>query len=124
MLDLPSVSSSVDQQQAGLGDLGGMKELDRTLWTFTKSGQSAEPVLSKGAVLVRHGINEAQNGNMQGLDEMRQGIRMEPTNLVLANAYRMVIFKLRRDFLTKARKESMAIPHFPSELERQPVAFF
>src|SRR3954469_8125723 len=97
MLNLPSVSSSVDQEQAGLGDLGKMKELDRTLWTFTKSGETAGPSLSKGALSVRHGIYVAQNGSMQGLDEMRQGIRMEPDNLVLANAYRMVVFKLRRD---------------------------
>jgi hypothetical protein len=49
---------------------------------------------------------------------------MEPDNLVLANAYRMVVFKLRRDFLSVARKESIALPHFPPELDRQPIAFF
>src|ERR1051326_199277 len=124
MLNLPSVSSTVDQGQAGLGELSKMKELDRNLWSFTKSGVSVDPPLSKGALAVRHGIYAAQNGSVQGLDEMRQGIRMEPSNLVLANAYRMVVFKLRRDFLAKARRESMAVPHFPPELDRQPVVFF
>jgi tetratricopeptide (TPR) repeat protein len=123
MLDLPSVPSSIDQDQAGLSDLDKMKELDHTLWTFTKTGEFTVP-LSKGTTLVRHGIAVAQSGATEGLDEMRQGIRLEPNNLVLANAYRMVVFKLRRDFLAKARREAMAIPHFPPELDKQPITFF
>src|SRR5207244_4922290 len=48
----------------------------------------------------------------------------DPHNLVLANAYRMVVFGLRRDFLVAARREQLSAPKFPLELDRQPIVFF
>ena len=124
MLDLPSVPSSVDQKAAGLSDLTKMKELDDHLWSKSRSGMTPALPLSDGAVLVERGIFDAQHGNLKALEQIRQGTRLEPNNLVLANAYRMVVFKLRRDFLAAARHESIAAPPFPAELERQPIVFF
>ena len=118
MLDLPAVPSTVTQDAAGLQDLEKMKQLDDMLWSTSKSGTTPVMPLSDAALLVERGIFDAQHGKMQGLEQMRQGIRLEPTNLVLANAYRMVVFGLRRDFLAAARRESTALPHFPPELER------
>jgi hypothetical protein len=55
---------------------------------------------------------------------MRRGIRLDPNNLVLANAYRMVVFRLRRDFLAASRRALAVAPKFPPELDGQPIAFF
>ena len=60
----------------------------------------------------------------EALELLRQGIQLDPNNLVLANAYRMVVFGLRRDFLAAARREMIATPTFSPELDRQPIVFF
>jgi tetratricopeptide (TPR) repeat protein len=74
---------------------------------------------------VHRGIAAFRRGDIHAaLDDMRNGIRLEPNNLVLANAYRMVVFGLRRDFLASARRKSIQAPKFPPELDRQPIAFF
>ena len=124
MLDLPSVPSNVTPETAGLGDLEKMRQLDEAIWA--KSQPKSLPVLplSDAALMVQLGIFDAQHGNTNGLERMRQGIRLEPNNLVLANAYRMLVFGLRRDFLASARRESMVVPRFPPELDRQPMVFF
>ena len=124
MLDLPSVPSAVTQDAAGLGELEKMKQLDDAIWAKSKSRITPVPPLSEAALKVQQGISNAQHGNVQGLERMRLGIRLEPTNLVLANAYRMVVFGLRREFLAAARRDSTALPHFPPELDRQPIVFF
>ena len=74
--------------------------------------------------MVERGILDAQHGNLQGLEDMRRGIRLEPENLVLANAYRMIVFGLRRDFLAATRRQSISVPRFSPELDHQPIAFF
>jgi len=157
MLDLPSVSSAVTPEAAGLSDLEKMKQLDNLIFGMrqssgafadvsntgdsqkrqrtgalqdagaksTASSQANPHELSKAALLVQQGIAAQRSGDAKaGLDKMRQGIRLEPNNLVLANAYRMVVFGLRRDFLASARRASIAAPHFPPELDRQPIVFF
>jgi len=55
---------------------------------------------------------------------MRTAVREEPTNLVLANVYRMEVFRLRRAFLREAKQRGELSPHFPPHLDRQPIAFF
>ncbi len=125
VLDLPSVSSGLTRSAAGLAGLEEMKKLDTAIWSVMASNTAPVSYLSEAAILVQRGIAESQNGNtVTGLENMRQGIRQEPKNLVLANAYRMVVFKLRRDFLAASRRESIATPEFSPELNRQPIAFF
>ncbi len=125
MLDLPSVSRGLTRESAGLADLEEMKKLNATVWSTPSITADASPALSKAATLVRQGIATQRSGDTAaGLDQMRQGIRLEPNNLVLANAYRMVVFGLRRDFLIAARRDSILTPKFPAELDRQPIAFF
>ena len=55
---------------------------------------------------------------------MRDGVRKEPGNLVLGNAYRIAVFRLRRDFVNESRKHGEPTPKFPPCLDRQPIAFF
>ena len=122
MLDLPSVPRSVTRESAGLAGLDQMKMLNAAIWS---DSPQAVQSLSRGAALVHQGIISQRNGDtVAGLDQMRQGMRLEPGNLVLANAYRMVVFSLRRDFLAASRRDAVLTPKFPPELDRQPIAFF
>jgi tetratricopeptide (TPR) repeat protein len=125
MLDLPAVPADLTVQEAGLADLEQMKQLNASLWTDPSKGQDATQAISPAASLVQRGIAACKRGDtLMGLDSMRRGIRLEPNNLVLANAYRMVVFGLRRDFLASARQQGLVAPKFPPELDRQPICFF
>jgi hypothetical protein len=121
LLDLPSVPGGLTLEAAGLSQLDRMKQENTQIWS--EPAQAA--TLSPAASLVQRGIAASRNGDSaMGLDQMRQGIRLEPNNLVLANAYRMVVFGLRRDFLVSSRKQSAVAPKFPPELDHQPILFF
>lgn len=121
MLDLPAVPANLTLEAAGLSGLDQMKQLNDQIWSASQSG----PALTAAAAAVQRGIAAHRRGETKNaLESMRQGIRLEPDNLVLANAYRMVVFGLRRDFLAAARRDSRLSPKFPPELDRQPIAFF
>jgi tetratricopeptide (TPR) repeat protein len=104
-----------------------MKQLNELIWSASRPDQQSRkpPALTEAAALVQRGIAAYRRGETKvALGLMQQGIRLEPSNLVLANAYRMVVFALRRDFLASARRESILAPKFPPELDRQPIVFF
>lgn len=91
----------------------------------TLQRSNAPTPLPKAASLVQRGIQAYRRGDStNALESIRQGVRLDPNNLVLANAYRMVVFSLRRDFLAAARRDQLQAPKFPPELDRQPIAFF
>jgi tetratricopeptide (TPR) repeat protein len=151
-LDLPAVPAGLTLDGTGLAGLKEMKQLNDLIWSDPQPAPSeateappapgaprpvaqksdgggstlhAPATLSEAASLVRRGLAEHRHGNTQAaLESMRQGIRLDPGNLVFANAYRMVVFGLRRDFLAAARREQLQAPQFPSELDHQPIAFF
>ncbi len=127
MLDLPAVPANLTLEATGLSGLEQMKQLNELIWSAPPSGLESPkpPALTEAAALVQRGIAAYRRGETkEALEQMRQGLRLEPNNLVLANAYRMVVFGLRRDFLASARRESMLTPKFPPELDRQPIVFF
>jgi len=84
-------------------------------------------------MLVRHGVTAYLHSKGKkdfriaeigaALEDIRRGIRLDPNNLVLANVYRRIIFRERRDFLQSARRQGTLTPKFPPELDRQPIAF-
>jgi len=126
-LDLPAVPAGVTLDSAGLADLQQMKQLNAFIWSAPPSGSAANRPggFSEAARLAQRGIAACRQGEVvAGLDALRQGIRLDPNNLVLANAYRMVVFGLRRDFLAAARRQAQAAATFPPELDHQPIAFF
>jgi hypothetical protein len=127
MLDLPPVPRGLTLETAGLADLQKMKELNALIWSEpqSRSGSRNAAVLSEAARLVQKGVVAYRRGDTSAtLDDMRRGIRLDPNNLVLANAYRMVVFRLRRDFLAASRRALAVTPKFPPELDGQPIAFF
>jgi len=127
MLNLPAVPADLTAEAAGLAELEEMKLLDAAVWSEAPP-DAAPPIpegMSREAVrLVREGIQAVRRGEEEaGLERMRQGIRLEPDNLVLANAYRMVTFGLKRDYLKAALQGDSLAPEFPPHLKEQPVAF-
>ena len=127
MLDLPPVPRGLTLETAGLANLQQMKQLNALIWSEPQSGSGSQnaAVPSEAARLVQKGIAAYRRGDTSAaLDDMRRGIRLDPNNLVLANAYRMVVFGLRRDFLAASRREQAVAPKFPPGLEGQPIAFF
>jgi len=124
MLALPDVPGDLTLEAAGLAQLQQMKELNAAIWSGSNSVANTTP-LSEGARLVKSGLAAHARGEHElALDQIRQGVRLQPDNLVLANAYRMVVFGLRRDFLRSARQGLALTPQFPPHLARQPIAFF
>jgi len=132
LLDLPSVPSDLTLQESGLAELEAMKATDDFLRTSVAQSAPGEspgaklPVApSPAAQLVRDGMVTISKGDAAaGLEQMRKGLRLEPANLVLANAYRLECFRLRRQFLLSAAGQSNIAPTFPPYLDKEPIAFF
>lgn len=121
LFDLPSVPTGITLAASGLHGLDELGRLDEAL----RSSSTLEAGLSPGARLVRQGLIEVESGRpREGLESMRKGVRVEPLNLVLANAYRRCTFRLRRDALSLSNQGSAPTPNLPDYLEKEPIAFF
>jgi tetratricopeptide (TPR) repeat protein len=119
LFDLPSVPGDVTISAAGLDGLPAMKQLDDAL----RTADSAPANLPPAAADVRKGLLDIQaNHPEKGLQEMRDAIHRDPRNLVLANAYRMAAFHLRRDMLLKQQTCPTVV--FPAWIDKEPIAFF
>ena len=119
LFDLPSVPRDITLSAAGLDGLPAMKQLDDALY----AADAPAIKLSPPADSVRLGLSLIQaNQAEEGLKRMREGIAQDPTNLVLANAYRMAAFQLRRDILGK--QQAGPTVTFPAWIEKEPLAFF
>jgi len=133
LLDLPSVPRSLTLGDAGLSDLSSQARLDDYLRAATTQSTTANDATSLGlsdktvsaASAVRDGMRAVQRGDvLDGLERMREGIRLDPTNLVLTNAYRMVVFGLQREWLRAERERGSIMPQFPPHLDGEPIRFF
>jgi hypothetical protein len=137
-LGLPSTPRGITLESAGLANLQAYAQLDAyirgqptidsarsnaTPAMLTQYGLSAQTV--EAAPLVRDGIELIHRGDEPaGLALMRDGVRRDPSNLVLGNAYRMAVFRLQRTFLQSAHERAMLVPAFPPHLDNEPIAFF
>ncbi|MBI4719146.1 MAG: hypothetical protein HY763_15200 [Planctomycetes bacterium] len=92
--------------------------------TEQQSAESAGPINRQSRIENRQSPPPSADTQAAGLALMREGVRRRPDDLVLANAYRMTVFSLRRDFLTEAHARGVLAPQFPPHLDRQPLAFF
>ncbi len=125
LLDLPSVPGEVTLSAAGLDGLPAMKQLDDALHVagglYAPGAPDATAAttikLSPAADSVRQGLLLIQaNHPAEGLEQICKGVRRDPTNLVLSNAYRMAVFHLRRDLLMK--QQANPTTAFPEWLDR------
>ena len=141
LFDLPSVPGDITLSAAGLDGLPAMKQLDDAfhaagvLYAPGAPEAAATIKLSPAADSVRMGLMLIQaNHPEEGLEQIRKGVRSDPTNLVLSNAYRMAVFHLRRDLLIKQQTNpTIAFPqwldHAAKTVERnkpersEPISF-
>ena len=118
LLDLPPVADSVTAVSAGLADLDQLRrravELDAAR---AGNPDAALAAASTGLKAVREGEVE------RGLDSLRQALRLAPSDLVLGNAYRMTVLRLRRAVLNDASARAVLAGRLPPALEREPIAF-
>ena len=118
LLDLPPVADSVTAVSAGLADLDQLRrravELDAAR---AGNPDAALAAASTGLKAVREGDVE------RGLDSLRQALRLAPSDLVLGNAYRMTVLRLRRAALNDASARAVLAGRLPPALEREPIAF-
>lgn len=137
MLNLPEVPPGLTLESSGLADLQAMRTVDEFIRRGTRmdfapasSAKDREPELPLGispaaAMLVRDGLRKVEQGDWAaGLEIMREGIQQEPGNLVLGNAYRMVVFQQRREHVRSSRQSGLLVPEFPPHLAGEPIAFF
>jgi hypothetical protein len=127
MLNLPAPPDGLTFEDAGFAGLKDMQAVDHLIKAAAiAEGPDALPATADDAVrAVVEGLRRIRAGDtVDGLERMREGIRLDPDNLVLANAYRMETFRLRRAYLKQARAGLMLTAEFPPHLEKQPILFF
>ncbi len=127
-LGLPSVPSNLDVNAAGLDGLYGLSADDAHIRPERLHDQSREAPICPPCgcpVAAAHGYRNVKEGHIDtGLEELRSALRAAPTNLAVANVYRITMFELQRDFLREARKQGNLTPQFPPNLADEPIRFF
>lgn len=121
MLDLPTAPRGVTAEEAGLAGLDELGRLD----AYLRGGEGQVAGFSPPAcaVRMREGLVAVAEGRLEeGLTAMQEALRAEPRSLVLANAYRMSIFQLKRRYLDEARAAQQLAPEFPAAYADEPIA--
>ncbi len=122
VLDLPAVARGITAEGAGLAGLEEMGRLDGFLRGPASPSSGYSPAAH--AVCMREGLEAVEAGRVaDGLLLMQEAMRAEPTSLVLANAYRMSLFQLKRKYLESADTLMTPVPQFPAEYADEPIAF-
>ena len=129
MLDLPSPPRGVTLESAGLASLGDYATWDayirRSATPPKLSGTDANNHTLMSARIVHDGLSLIKDGDESGgLAIMADGVRREPSNLVLGNAYRMAVFELQRAELLAGQKRGILAPAFSEYLRDEPIAHF
>ena len=119
LLGLPAPPPGTTAASAGLVDLRAL----------TARADQLEPgPLSPGAdpalALAAEGVSLLRRGEIEtGLERLREAVLRAPDDLVIGNAYRMEVFRLRRAALTDPEGRGALAPRIPAALEGQPIAF-
>jgi len=134
LLDLPPVSDRVTAETAGLSNLDQLARRAAQL-DAAGSGTSdaarvgtsdaAGPGTSDAALIAAStGLKAVRDGEVErGLDSLRHALRLAPSDLVLGNAYRMTVLRLRRAALNDASARATLAGRLPPAIEREPIAF-
>lgn len=115
LLALPSVPRGFATAATGIANLGALSERARAL----ESGGAGDAALAAAAT----GLAALDRGEIDaGLESLRDAVRRSPDDLVLGNAYRMAVFRLRRDVLRDPAPTTLAAS-MPAPLAGEPIAF-
>jgi len=126
-LGLPSVPSTLNLHAAGLEHLNAFAAVDQCVRFESQHGESgpSQQCIPGNTQRAVSAYRQVKNGDFDaGLEALRDALRNEPTNLALANVYRITVFELQRDFLREARKQGDLTPQFPHNLADEPIRFF
>lgn len=128
MFDLPGVPSDLTLQVAGLEGLAALAAVDATVRATDGSALNNSQLLTAPDGTAVPDDDSSPTSlpvdERERLERLRQRLLEAPNNLAIGNAYRMEVFRLRREFLSGARQRGELTPVFPPDLDRQPVAFF
>ncbi len=118
LLGLPA-APDVTAREAGLADLASLRA--RAL--LLESGAPADAdeglrMASRGLLLVRDGRTD------EGLAALRSAVTFAPDDLVLGNAYRMIVFQLKRRALADDSTRTTLAESLPPALAHEPMALF
>lgn len=117
LLALPSVPPGLTAERAGLADLETLASRARALET---GDAASDPALRLGA----EGLRRIRGGDVQGgLADLRAAAARSPSDLVLGNAYRMAVFRLRREALARGVDRLTLAARMPPALAGEPLRF-
>ena len=118
LLGLPAPPPGTTAASAGLANLPALTARARQLEPGALA-PGADPALA----LAADGLALVARGDAApGLARLREALEKAPDDLVIGNAYRMQVFRLRRAALADASGNTL-VPRMPAWLEGQPIAF-
>lgn len=116
---LPAVPESVSLKDAGLDGLGAASETAKRLLRPLAEGAPAGDAVDRA----RLAAGRIERGEAaEGLADLAAAVEASPADLVLGNAFRMQVYRLKLDFLEGARSRGERSPAFPAYLAREPLA--
>ncbi len=123
---LPAVPASVSARDAGLEDLKHYADqarlLDRALSDDEHARFSAAPP-GEPLDMARWGQDRIARGDETGgLHELATALERDPSDLVVGNAYRMAVHRLKRRQLAAAKSRGERTPSVPEWLGPEPLA--
>ena len=120
LLNLPDVPGDLNIEDAGLAGLEQLKSIDDML----NSGKGIDSP-NEAVKLAATGMADLENGNEAGgLQKLHEAVKLEPTNMVIGNALRMGMFRLKRKWLAENASRSEIALRLPDYLQDEPAQFF
>jgi tetratricopeptide (TPR) repeat protein len=117
LLALPRVPADLTAESAGLAHLDALATRARALESVDVTGDEALGLAAAGRAKLTSGDLAG------GIADLRAAVERAPDDLVLGNAYRMAIFRLRRQVLAGGADRTTLAAHMPDEIAGEPLAF-
>ncbi len=123
---LPAVPDSVTRREAGLSGIEKFADeahgFMRPLTDAERARFATEPPMAL-VDQARAAIDRLARGDRSGgLRAFSALVEANPGDLVLGNAFRMHVYRQKREFLLAARARGERSPAFPDELKDEPLA--
>lgn len=119
MTGLPPVPKSVSLKDAGLDGLAAASEEAQRLRIPLAQGSPAADAVDRARIA----LGRIERGDAAaGLADLAAEVVASPADLVLGNAFRMQVYRLKLDFLAGARSRGERSPAFPEDLGGDPLA--